>query len=285
VAAQDDIEEHNFESRLVALVRRAREERLVSSAREVDQQLAEALAAESAARRIFGRLSLRWPPDIGFGQRVGDPRTLWDSSVPPGELQAFERERWGEGLLAVTRQRSENGVELLDSPAVRRLLRVLRRGVEMGRRPYFERVADGLARALAPARRKGRRTRLGVDADDWQEWARALYVRCHLIAAWLEDDLPKEQAASPRALIKRLWRRPYAAALTTRNIFPAEIKLEREMLPFVANAVLDYRNSDGGCRLATLCRDAFFRFGEAYGFTRPGETAAGFVRRVKRSGT
>jgi hypothetical protein len=57
------------------------------------------------------------------------------------------------------------------------------------------------------------------------------------------------------------------------------------MLPFVANAVLDYRNSDGGCRLATLCRDAFFRFGEAYGFTRPGETAAGFVRRVKRSGT
>jgi hypothetical protein len=51
------------------------------------------------------------------------------------------------------------------------------------------------------------------------------------------------------------------------------------------NAVLDYRNSDGGCRLATLCRDAFFRFGEAYGFTRPGETAAGFVRRVKRSGT
>jgi len=69
----------------------------------------------------------------------------------------------------------------------------------------------------------------------------------------LEDDLPKEQAASPRALIKRLWR--------------------------------DYRNSDGGCRLATLCRDAFFRFGEAYGFTRPGETAAGFVRRVKRSRT
>lgn len=285
MAARDDIEEHNHESRLVALVRRAREERLVSSAREVDQQLTGALAAESAARRIFGRLSLRWPPDIGFGQRVGDSRTLWDSSVLPGELQAFERERWGEGLFAVAHQRSENGVELLDSPAVRRLLRVLRRGVEMGRHPYFERVADGLARALVPPRRQGRRTRLDVDADDGQKWARALYVRCRLIAAWLEDDLPKEQAANPRALIKRLWRRPYAVALTTRNIFSAEMKLEREMLPFVANAVLDYRNTDGGCRLATLYRDAFFRFGKAYGFTRPGETAAGFARRVARSGT
>ena len=155
----------------------------------------------------------------------------------------------------------------------------------MGRRPYFERVADRLARAIAPPRRKCRRKRLDENADDGPEGARALYVRCRVIASWLQGDLPKEQAANPRALTKRLWRRPYTVAFTTQNIFPAEIKLEREMLPFVANAVLNYRNSDGGCRLATLCRDAFFRFGKAYGFTRPGETAAGFVRRAARSRT